>query len=216
METKFLEADGLSGGRKRFSSFPKAESRRMERYRQKMLWLRYPAGRNATHFEAETPMNGLSLRDPQIIGTLAAAGLCLGGVAVYLATRKRPTEEEIERDRRSYLVQTGRIIDGTLLDISDLSPEESGRPNGMQLILYKYEIGGVVYECSQDVTLLRDMVNIYECRLGFPCSVRYDTHKPENSIIVAETWSGLRNTANSVPIRRMPSKSSRSRPARYT
>jgi hypothetical protein len=148
-------------------------------------------------------MNGLSLRDPQVIGTLAAACLCLGGAAVYFAMRKRPTAEEIERERRDQLVQTGRIIDGTLLDISELDPGESGRPAGMQLILYKYEIGGVVYECSQDVTPLRDLVNIYDCRLGFPCSVRYDTHKPENSIIVAETWSGLRDTANSVPLRRV-------------
>lgn len=161
-------------------------------------------------------MNGLSLRDPQILGTLAAAGICLGGVAIYLAMRKRPTADELERERREHLVQTGRIIDGTLLDISDLDPVESGRPEGMQLILYKYEIGGVVYECSQDVTALRDQVNIYECRLGFPCSVRYDTHKPENSIIVAENWSGLRDTANSVPIHRTPPKPSRSRSARIT
>ena len=158
-------------------------------------------------------MNGLSLRDPQVIGTLAAAGLCLGGVAVYFAMRKKPTAEEMERERRAFLVQTGRIIDGTLLDISELGPDESGRPTGMQLILYKYEIGGVVYECSQDVTTLRDLVNIYDCRLGFPCSVRYDTHKPENSIIFAETWRGLRDTANSVPVRRAMPKSPRSRPA---
>jgi hypothetical protein len=166
---------------------------------------------NERQIEAETPMNGLSLRDPQILGTLAAAGICLGGVAIYFAVRKRPTAEELERERRGYLVQTGRIIDGTLLDISDLDPDESGRPDGLQLILYKYEIGGVVYECSQDVTTLHDTVNIYDCRLGFPCSVRYDTHKPENSIIVAEGWSGLRDTANSVPIRRTAPKPSRSR-----
>jgi hypothetical protein len=158
-------------------------------------------------------MNGLSLRDPQVIGTLAAAGLCLGGVAIYFALRKRPSAEEIERERRTYLVQTGRIIDGTLLDISELDASESGRPTGMQLILYKYEIGGVAYECSQDVTSLRDLVNLHDCRLGFPCSVRYDTHKPENSIIIAETWSGLRDTANSVPVRRTVSNSPRSRRA---
>jgi hypothetical protein len=161
-------------------------------------------------------MNGLSLRDPQVIGTLAAAGLCLGGVAVYLATRKKPSAEEIERQRRAYLVQTGRIIDGTLLDISELDSSESGRPAGMQLLLYKYEIGGVVYECSQDVTPLCDLVNLHDCRLGFPCSVRYDTHKPENSIIVAETWSGLRCTANSVPIRHMVTNPSHSRTAPLT
>jgi hypothetical protein len=158
-------------------------------------------------------MNGLSLRDPQIIGTLAAAGLCLGGVAIYLALRKKPSAEEIERERRGYLVQAGRIIDGTLLDISELDSSESGRPAGMQLLLYKYEIGGVIYECSQDVTPLRDLVNIHDCRLGFPCSVRYDTHKPENSIVVAETWSGLRNTASSVPVHHVVTNPPHSRTA---
>jgi hypothetical protein len=160
-------------------------------------------------------MNSFSLRDPDVIGTLTVAALCLGGAAAWFMLRKRPNPEDIERDRRSYLVSNGRIIDGTLLDISDLSPEESGHPTGMQLILYKYEIGGVEYECSQDVTSLRDLVNIYECRLGFPCSVRYDTHKPENSIVVAETWSGLRDTASSVPVRRSMPKPMRSwRPTR--
>ncbi len=108
--------------------------------------------------------------------------------------------------RRQELVQSGRIIDGTVIDISDLGPHESGRPNGLQLILYKYAIAGVGYECSQDVTNLREFVNIYDCRLGFPCSVRYDPHRPINSIVVAENWSGLRDTANSIPIRRAPRK----------
>jgi hypothetical protein len=76
----------------------------------------------------------------------------------------------------------------------------------MQLILYTYEISGVVYECSQDVTELKERVNIHECRLSFPCSVRYDPRRPASSIIVAESWSGLRDTANSVPVRAMPRK----------
>jgi hypothetical protein len=151
-------------------------------------------------------MNGLSLRDPQLLGAIAAAGLCIGGVIAYMSMRKRPSEDEIEKARREALVAAGRIIDGTVIDISDLSPQESGRPNGLRLILYKYEIAGVVYECSQDVTLLQDHVNIYECRLSFPCSVRYDPHRPANSIIVAENWTGLRDTANSVPIRRLSRK----------
>jgi hypothetical protein len=151
-------------------------------------------------------MNGLSLREPQVLGAIAAVGLCIGGVVAYYATRKRPTEEELEKARREELVSSGRIIDGTVIDISDLGPEDCGRANGLRLILYKYEIAGVVYECSQDVTLLRDHVDIYKCRLSFPCSVRYDPHRPVNSIIVAENWSGLRDTANSVPIRRAPRK----------
>ncbi len=154
----------------------------------------------------EIPMNALSLRDPQVLGTLAATGILLAGIAYYLSTRKRPTEEEIELERRQELVRTGRIIDGTVIDISDLSPEESGRPNGLQLILYKYEIAGVIYECSQDVTTLRDSVDIYDCRLGFPASIRYNVHKPENSIIVAEGWSGLRSSAAQFPLCKLTRK----------
>src|SRR6201992_3624526 len=145
-------------------------------------------------------MNTLPLRDSQLFGSIVVAGLCLGGAATWALLRRRPSPDELERKRRELLVQQGRIIDATVIDISDLTPEESGRPNGMQLILYQYEAAGVVYECSQDVTMLRHLVNIYDCRLGFPASVRYDPHNPGNSLIVAEGWSGLRNTANSVPL----------------
>lgn len=151
-------------------------------------------------------MNGLSLRDPQALAALAAAGLCLGGVFLWSMMRKHPSEEELERQRRQILVKTGRIIDGTIVDISDVDASESGRAEGLHLILYKYEIAGVVYECSQDVTQLKEYVNIYDCRLSFPCSVRYDPHCPTNSIVVAETWSGLRVTANSIPLRPLPRK----------
>jgi hypothetical protein len=147
-------------------------------------------------------MHNFTLRDSHVFGTLAAAGFLLGGIATYALLRRTPSPDELERKRRDFLIQQGRIIDGTVIDISDLSPEESGRPTGLKLILYKYEIAGVVYECSQDVTLLAHLVNIYDCRLSFPASVRYDPHNPGNSLIVAETWSGLRDTANSVPVHR--------------
>ncbi len=147
-------------------------------------------------------MSYIAFRDPQTLGALAAVGCCLCGIVLYMKVKKRVSEEEIERQRRHELVLTGRIIDGTVLDISDLSPYESGRQDGMQLILYKYAISGVSYECSQDVTHLKETVDLDEIRVGFPCSVRYDTRKPENSIVVAEDWTGLRDTANSVPVRK--------------
>ncbi|MBT9331153.1 hypothetical protein [Paracidobacterium acidisoli] len=144
-------------------------------------------------------MSGFSLRDPEVIGAMALAVLCAGGVAALFALRKRPSLEELERQRRADLVLSGRIIDGTVIDISEMGPGENGQPDGMQLILYKYEIGGVEYECSQDVTALRDQINLKETQLGIPCSVRYDVHRPENSIVVAEGWSGLRDTMHYVP-----------------
>lgn len=153
--------------------------------------------------EAEK-MSGISLRDPQVLGALAAAGLCAGGVVAWLRMRKRPTEEEQERQRRQYVVKVGRIMDGTILDVSEVEPDGGGRAEGLHLILYKYELAGVVYESSQDVTHLTEYVNIHDCRLSFPCSVRYDPRQPGNSIVVAENWSGLRETANSVPIHPLP------------
>ena len=121
-----------------------------------------------------------SLPRTPICWSAGAVGLCLGGAAAYACFAAGPARRRDERKRRELLVQQGRIIDATVIDISDLNAEESGRPNGMQLILYKYEAAGVVYECSQDVTMLRHLVNIYDCRLGFPASVRYDPHNPAN------------------------------------
>ena len=143
-------------------------------------------------------MQGLSLRDPLVLG--AAAALCSGGVAYYLLRRKRPSAEEVERARRLDLVKTGRIIDGTVIDIAELAAE--GDQSSIDLIIYKYEIAGVIYECAQDVTVLKNFVDIHACRLDFPCSVRYDPHQPGNSIVVAENWSGLRDTAIPFPMRR--------------
>ena len=148
-----------------------------------------------------------SLRDPHVIGVLAAAVVCVGAVVTWLVLRRRPTADEIERERRALLVRSGRIIDGTILDITELeTPPEPGQEREIRFVLYKYEIGGVVYECSQEVTALRDYVNPTELRLSFPCSVRYDIHRPENSIVIAENWSGLRTTADSVPRRPSPQR----------
>lgn len=145
-------------------------------------------------------MFGISPRETQMISGLAVLGVMAAGGAAYVLTRKRPSPDDLERDRRDGLVKAGRIIDATVLDISELSAEESGRPLGLQLILYQYDVAGVTYECSQDVTLLQHIVDIHKIRLSFPASVRYDPHNPGNSLIVAESWSGLRDTANSIPL----------------
>lgn len=171
-----------------------------------------PASIQQREAEAEK-MSGISLRDPQVLGALAAAGLFAGGVVAWMRMRKRPTEAELERQRRQYLVKVGRIMDGTILDTSEVEPGEDEHAEGLHLILYQYELAGVVYECSQDVTHLKDYVNIRDCRLSFPCSVRYDPRQPGNSIVVAENWSGLRNTANSVPIHPLPRRPARPLPS---
>ncbi len=113
----------------------------------------------------------------------------LGGASLWLGLRKRPTAEELERARRRFLVQSGRIVDGMLLDVCEVEAED-GRT--LTMFLFNYRIGGVDYECSQDITDMKDMVDAAGVRLGFPCSIRYQPGNPQNSIVMAEEWSGLR------------------------
>jgi len=123
-------------------------------------------------------------RDAAIVaGTVGAAALA-AGAAFYVLRRRRPSHAELERLRRVQLAQHGRIVDGTLLDVS---PTE-GEPAALR---YGYHIAGVSYECVQDVSSLSDRLG--ELRLDFPVLVRYDRAKPADSIVVSEEWTGLRS-----------------------
>ena len=69
------------------------------------------------------------------------------------------------------------------------SQHESALPSP-DIIIYNYRIAGVSYECAQDVSMLAERV--HGIRTDLPIQVRYAPHNPGNSIVVAETWSGLR------------------------
>jgi len=133
----------------------------------------------------------MSLHDTKILQIAAGAALLAGAAALgaWFALRKRPTAAQIELERRQFLTQSGRIVDGTLLDVAEI-PGENGEI--LTMLQYDYRIGGVDYECSQDITLMGDVVSVAHVRSGFPCSVRYQPGNPQNSIVVAEKWSGLR------------------------
>lgn len=128
----------------------------------------------------------LNFHDPAVYGSFFASLAVLLALLVWVLLRRRKSPEEIERLRRQYLVRHGRIIDGTILDLTD--PEAPDHPRILQ---YQYQIAGVVYEGGQDVTHLQEQVTLHGSCLGMPASVRYDTQNPANSIVVAETWSGL-------------------------
>jgi hypothetical protein len=106
-----------------------------------------------------------------------------------------------------FLVESGRLVDGMLLDSYQV-PAEDGR--ALTMLLYNYRIGGVDYECSQDVTLLGADVNASAVRAGFPCSVRYQPGNPQSSIVVAEGWSGLREGLPQLPVFEDPNSLDRS------
>jgi hypothetical protein len=108
------------------------------------------------------------------------------GIAIWWAVSHRKSAEEIERARRDHLVLHGRIIDGNVLDWTE--QPDSG---DLGVLHYRYDIAGVTYECAQDLIYLKESIKVDTTCLGMPASVRYDPKNPANSIIVAETWSGL-------------------------
>ncbi|MBZ5550197.1 MAG: hypothetical protein LAO22_19940 [Acidobacteriia bacterium] len=118
---------------------------------------------------------------------LGAVGLAVAGYAML--RRKPKTSDEVERERRTWLSQTGRITDGTVIDVQEITPNGH---RAATMLIYQYDVAGVSYEASQDVTYLRQWINLHSCRLGLPTSVKYDPHNPGNSLVIAEGWMGLR------------------------
>ena len=148
-------------------------------------------------------------RDAWEIAAWITAIASLAAIAAWLVLRKRPTAEELELARREFLVQSGRLVDGMLLDSYQV---QAGDGRTLNMLLFNYRIAGVDYECSQDITLLGAQVNADEVRAGFPCSVRYQPGNPHNSIVVAEGWSGLREGLPQLPVFEDPNSLDRSHP----
>lgn len=90
----------------------------------------------------------------------------------------RVSPAERERQRRAWLVRNGKMGDATLSELHE------------DCLVYAYEVRGVEYTATQDVSALRDRVP-EDLSLVPSLSVRYDAKNPANSIVVAEDWSGL-------------------------
>lgn len=121
--------------------------------------------------------------------TGAGAAALLGGMIAW-SRRRRKTPEQWERERRLRISEIGRITDGTVTDVNEMDSNSGGE---MQLLIYQYDVAGVTYEASQDVTSLRHRVDLHSCRSGLMTSIKYDPSNPGNSIVIAENWTGLRN-----------------------
>ena len=114
--------------------------------------------------------------------TAALAGLLLVLLALigYRAWKNsRVTPEERERRRRAALAAAGKMGDATLVEIREM------------LLFYSYDVRGVEYIASQDVSHLTDYLPRDLSALG-PVGVKYDPRNPANSIILSEGWSGIR------------------------
>lgn len=126
--------------------------------------------------------------------------------------RRRPADPaEIERTRREYLSHVGRIAEGEILEILEeaapappSSPRAAVRKRGAastvaaqpgngsrHLVRYMYSVSGVTYETAQDVTGFEERACLHQLVAGQPTSVKYDPQSPGNSMLIAESWSGL-------------------------
>ena len=130
-------------------------------------------------------MNALRIL-PVAAGSLVVVALSIA----FVGRKSRKPPDQKERERRNRVSLGGRITDGTVIDVHEV--EATAECPEAQLIVYQYDVAGVSYECSQDVTWLRHLVDLHSCRLGVPTSVKYYPQNPGNSIVIAENWTGLR------------------------
>jgi hypothetical protein len=121
---------------------------------------------------------------PYAIARLAVIVLALV-LAILLAImgwrawqRSRITPEERERRRRTWLVATGKMGDAALVEVHE------------NILFYCYDVRGVEYTASQDISNLADKVPADLSNVP-AISVKYDPKNPANSIVVSEEWSGL-------------------------
>lgn len=116
--------------------------------------------------------------DPRFTGGVLA-GAALLALAGWIVYRRRLTPQEKERRRRMALNRWQRTVEGLVLDA------------GADLIHYQYELRGVAYSASQDISTLRHLLPEDPARLAGPVNVKYDPRNPANSIVLCEEWSGL-------------------------
>ena len=113
-----------------------------------------------------------------VLAVVLVALLAWLGIRAWLRSRISP--EEIERRRRALLNEKGKMGDATLVEVRG------------DLLFYAYDVRGVEYTASQDVSGLRALLPQEASAVNGVVYVKYDPKNPANSIILAEEWSGLR------------------------
>ena len=112
----------------------------------------------------------------------SAAGLvCVAAAAAFaVARRLRVSPEERERRRRELINREGRLADGAITDIDGA------------VIFYSYVVRGVEYSATQDISGISASLPAEPARLLGPVTLKYLPRNPANSIVISESWSGLR------------------------
>jgi len=109
---------------------------------------------------------------------------CIAGgtalLAMWRALRSRLSPEKREQRRRLDINLNGRLGDALLTECHE------------NTLYYTYEVRGVHYTASQDISGLREQLPGPPERLGGTANMKYAAQNPANSILVCEEWSGLR------------------------
>ena len=82
-----------------------------------------------------------------------------------------------EAERRALLLRTGRIADGSILDVGT---DEAGN---VMHVFYTYHFNGVEYESSQTLDA-EQLARRQDYFAGAHCTVRFDPRQPANSVVV--------------------------------
>jgi hypothetical protein len=117
-----------------------------------------------------------------IIGIGAGVALlAVVGILIFIRwKRSRPSPQELERRRRLALHARGKMGDATLVEMRE------------NLVFYSYDVRGVEYIASQDVSALLDLIPHDATVVNGVVFVKYDPRNPANSMILCEQWSGIR------------------------
>lgn len=92
--------------------------------------------------------------------------------------RFRRQKEDPEMKRRARLLATGRIAEGSVLDIHN-----DPATGVIKQIFYNYTINGVEYESSQSLDAAQQERE-FDYAPGARITIRYDPHQPFNSVVV--------------------------------
>lgn len=115
-------------------------------------------------------------------GAIAIAALAFG---IWKYRKSLPTAEELERRRRLYVHEKGKLGVGRITDF------DAGH------ISYTYLVAGVEYSTSQDVSTLPDLLPPTLQLMIDNAGVKFDPRNPPNSIVICEQWSGFEKVRRS-------------------
>ena len=128
---------------------------------------------------------------PVLLLSALAAGAFMVGLWAWSRWKRwrRKDPYEVERLRCLDVNRRGRIAAAEIVDV--VEPEAAAASRQGVMIVYKYEVAGVTYEVSQDLSAFPAPLAATRSLTSQTASIKYDPRAPTNSIIACEEWNGI-------------------------